>query len=204
MTKGNLIIVAAPSGAGKSSLLSDALKSLDGVCYSISYTTRLRRGAEQEGVDYHFIERDEFIKMRDAGEFLESAEVHGSFYGTQRAATEKLIDKGFDVLLDIDVQGASQIIKQMPEAVTVFILPPSRQALEERLRMRKLNSEEDLVHRLYNATNEVNRCDEFKYIIINDEFEKACSALQSIIIAERYSQHRQKELAEKIISTFGG
>jgi guanylate kinase len=204
MTKGNLIIVAAPSGAGKSSLVSHALKSLEGVCYSISYTTRSRRGAEQDGVDYHFVGSDEFIRMREAGEFLESADVHGCLYGTHRAATQKLLDQGLDVLLDIDVQGAAQIIGQLPEAVTIFILPPSRQALEERLRKRKLNSEEDLARRLYNATLEVRRCNEFKYVIINDELDKACAALLSIIIAERYSRHRQKELAEKIISRFGG
>jgi guanylate kinase len=204
MTKGNLIIVAAPSGAGKSSLVSHALKSLEGVCYSISYTTRSRRGAEQDGVDYHFVGRDEFIRMREAGEFLESADVHGCLYGTQRAATQKLLDQGLDVLLDIDVQGAAQIIEQMPEAVTIFILPPSRQALESRLRRRKLNSEEDLTRRLYNATLEVRRCNEFKYVIINDELDKACAALLAIIHAERYSQHRQKELAEEIISRFGG
>jgi guanylate kinase len=204
MTKGNLIIVAAPSGAGKSSLVSRTLKSIEGVCYSISYTTRSRRGAEQDGIDYHFVGRDEFIQMRDAGEFLEYAEVHGFFYGTRRGATEKLINEGLDVLLDIDVQGAAQIIKQMPEAVTVFVLPPSRQALEARLRLRSLNSEEDLTRRLYNATIEVKRCDEFKYLIINDELDEACAALQAIIVAERHRLHRQKELADIIISTFGG
>ena len=204
MTKGNLIIVAAPSGAGKSSLVSHALKSLEGVCYSISYTTRAPRGTEQDGIDYHFVEPDEFIRMREAGEFFEFADVHGFFYGTPRVATQKLLAQGLDVLLDIDVQGAAQIMKQMPEAVTVFILPPSRQALEARLRRRKLNSEEDLAQRLYNATIEVRRCHEFKYVIVNDELEAACAALLSIIIAERYSQHRQKELAEEIISTFGG
>jgi guanylate kinase len=204
MTKGNLIIVSAPSGAGKSSLVNRALKSIEGVCYSISYTTRSRRGTEQDGIDYHFVGRDEFIQMRDAGEFLEHAEVHGFFYGTRRVATEKLIDKGFDVLLDIDVQGAAQIIERMPEAVTVFILPPSREALEARLRLRSLNSEEDLRRRLYNATMEVRHCEEFEYIIVNDELEKACAALQAIILAERHSLHRQKELTDTIISTFGG
>jgi guanylate kinase len=142
--------------------------------------------------------------MREAGEFLECAEVHGFFYGTQKRAMEKLLDKGLDVLLDIDVQGAAQVIRQMPEAVTVFILPPSREALEARLRLRSLNSEEDLKRRLYNATMEVRRCNEFKYVIINDELDKASAALQAIILAERHSIHRQKELAEKIISTFGG
>jgi guanylate kinase len=204
MTKGNLIIVAAPSGAGKSSLVSQALKSLERVCYSISYTTRSRRGAEQDGIDYHFVGRDEFLGMRDAGEFLECAEVHNHFYGTHRVATEELLENGFDVLLDIDVQGAAQIIAQMPDVVTVFILPPSRQALEARLRLRSLNSEEDLSRRLFNATKEVRRYGEFKYVIVNGELAEACAALEAIILAERHSRQRQKELAEKIISTFGG
>lgn len=199
-----MIIVAAPSGGGKSSLVSRTLKSIERVCYSISYTTRARRGIEQDGIDYHFVGRDEFIQMREAGEFLECAEVHGFFYGTQKRATEKLLDKGLDVLLDIDVQGAAQVIKQMPEAVTIFILPPSREALEARLRLRSLNSEEDLKRRLYNAAMEVRRCNEFKYVIVNDELDKASAALHAIILAERHSLHRQKELAEKIISTFGG
>jgi guanylate kinase len=204
MTKGNLIIVSAPSGAGKSSLVSQALKSLERVCYSISYTTRSRRGAEQDGIDYHFVGRDEFLRMREAGEFLECAEVHNHFYGTHRAATEALLENGFDVLLDIDVQGAAQIIAQLPDVVTVFVLPPSYEALEARLRLRSLNSEEDLNRRLFNATMEVGRYGEFKYVIVNDELVKACAALQAIILAERHNRQRQKELAENIISTFGG
>jgi guanylate kinase len=204
MIKGNLIIVSAPSGAGKSSLVNHALKSVERVCYSISFTTRQPRGSEQNGTDYHFVSRDEFIRMRDANEFLECAEVHGFFYGTQRSATERLISEGFDVLLDVDVQGAAQIVKQMPDAVTVFVLPPSRQALEERLRKRNVNSEEDLERRLHNATREVSRCEEFEYLIVNDDLEKACAALEMIIKAERFSRNRQKDIAKIIISTFQG
>src|SRR2546421_10438344 len=129
MTKGNLIIVSAPSGSGKSSLVHHTLKSVAGVCYSVSYTTRPVRGTEVDGVDYHFVSSVDFLRMRDAGEFLEYAEVHGFFYGTHKAATETLINKGFDVLLDIDVQGAGQLLKQMPDAVTVFIMAPSRDVL---------------------------------------------------------------------------
>jgi guanylate kinase len=204
MTKGNLIIVSAPSGAGKSSLVSQALKSLERVCYSISYTTRAQRGTEQDGIDYHFVGREEFLRLRDAGEFLESAEVHNHFYGTRRIATEELLENGFDVLLDIDVQGAAQITAEMPDVVTVFVMPPSCKALEERLRLRSLNSEEDLKRRLFNAALEVRRYGEFKYVIVNDELAKACAALQAIILAERQSRLRQKELADNIISTFGG
>jgi guanylate kinase len=203
MTKGNLIIVAAPSGAGKSSLVHHALKSVPRVCYSVSYTTRPPRGTEVDGGDYHFVSSLEFLRMRDAGEFLEYAEVHGFFYGTHKAATERLIKEGFDVLLDIDVQGAAQILRQVPEAVTIFILPPSRDLLESRLRARQLNTEEDLVRRLHNATQEVRHCDEFHYVIINDDLQEAGAALLAIILAERQTLNRQEEVVQKIISTFG-
>jgi guanylate kinase len=204
MTKGNLIIVSAPSGAGKSSLVHHALKTLDPLCYSISYTTRLPRGSEQHGRDYFFINRDEFIAMRDRGEFLEYAEVHGSFYGTHRAAIEKMLDAGNDVILDIDVQGAAQIKAKVPEAVTVFVLPPSREILEARLRARAENTDADLERRLRNAAEEVKHCSEYQYIIINDELQKASAALEAIIRAERQQLNRQMESVTTIISTFGG
>jgi guanylate kinase len=204
MTKGNLIIIAAPSGAGKSSLVQHALKSVARVCYSVSYTTRPRRGTEVEGVDYHFVSGIEFLRMRDAGEFLEYAEVHGFFYGTNHKAIETLINEGLDVLLDIDVQGAAQIIRQLPDAVTVFLLPPSRDVLESRLRARQLNTEEDLNRRLQNARQEVKRFEEFEYIIVNDDLQKACQELEAIILAERQTQKRQQEIARTIIDTFGG
>ena len=204
MTRGNLIIVTAPSGAGKSSLVHHALKSLDKLCYSISYTTRPPRGSEQDDVDYHFVGVAEFQAMRERGEFLESAEVHGNFYGTHREATERLLEAGNDVIFDIDVQGASQVLRLLPQAVTVFILPPSRSVLEARLRLRRLNTEEDLARRLQNAADEVRHCGDFKYVIVNDDLEKACAALDAIILAERQRAERQKELFEHIISTFGG
>jgi guanylate kinase len=204
MTKGNLIIVSAPSGAGKSSLVASALINIDRVCYSISYTTRQPRGAEQHGVDYYFVSQDEFFSMRRRGEFLEWAEVHGHFYGTQRAATEKLLEAGMDVLLDIDVQGAAQLLKEAPQAVAIFILPPSRQALEERLRKRDLNSKDDLERRLRNARQEVQRCREFPYLIINDDFKGAYARLEAIIRGERQRTERQQEAMQMIISDFGG
>ena len=204
MTKGNLIIVTAPSGAGKSSLVHHALTNLGQLCYSISYTTRPPRGSEQDGADYHFIPLTEFRAMIERGEFLEYAEVHGNYYGTHKATTERLLESGCDVIFDIDVQGAEKIVRQIREAVTVFILPPSRSVLEARLRLRRMNTEEDLQRRLRNATWEIQRCKEFIYLIVNDDLEKACSALESIIIAERQRANRQKIIIDEIISTFGG
>lgn len=201
---GNLIIVSAPSGAGKSSLVAYALKKIENLCYSISYTTRPPRGAEKHGVDYYFISRDEFLERSIRGEFLEYAEVHGNYYGTQRAATEQLIAAGKDVLLDIDVQGARQLIREVPEAVTVFILPPSRQVLEDRLRNRALNSAEDLARRLHNASEEVQHCREFQYVIVNDDLERASLRLEAIIRAERQRPDRQVETIQTILTDFGG
>ena len=201
---GNLIVVAAPSGAGKSSLVEGALKRLDELEYSISYTTRKPRGEERDGVEYYFVSKEEFLDMRDRGEFLESAEVHGCLYGTQKAAIERLISEGSDVILDIDVQGAAQIVRQMPGVVTVFVLPPSREILESRLRMRNLNDTEDLERRLKNASGEVLFYASFKYVIVNDDLERATRELEAVIIAERHLLDRQRKLVKPIIDSFGG
>lgn len=204
ITPGNLIVVSAPSGAGKSSLVDGALKRLDRLEYSISYTTRKPRGAERDGVEYYFIGKEEFLDMRDRGEFLESAEVHGCLYGTQKATIERIISEGSDAILDIDVQGAAQVVRQMPEAVTVFVLPPSREILESRLRMRNLNDTEDLERRLKNATSEVLSYASFKYVIVNDDLERATGKLEAVIIAERHLRGRQRKLVKPIIDSFGG
>ena len=202
--RGTLIVVAAPSGAGKSSLVEGALKRVDRLKYSISYTTRKARGAERDGVEYYFIGEEEFLAMRDRGEFLESAEVHGYLYGTQRTTIERMLAEGSDVILDIDVQGAGQILRQMPEAVTVFVLPPSREILESRLRMRNLNDPEDLELRLKNASREVSAYSNFKYVIVNDDLERATRELEAVIIAERHLLGRQRQLVKPIIDSFGG
>jgi guanylate kinase len=201
---GNLIVVSAPSGAGKSSLVERALNSLDRLRYSISCTTRQARGKEEHGVDYFYLNPEQFQAMCDRGEFLEFAKVHEFMYGTPRRHIEESLGEGFDVILDIDVQGAKQIRAQMPEAVTVFILPPSREALESRLRGRNLNEPPDLERRLRNASSEVRLYDEFQYVIINDDLERASAALEAIIIAERHRPGRQRAAAESIIATFGG
>jgi guanylate kinase len=202
--RGNLIVVSAPSGAGKSTLVEAALKTVDRLKYPISYTTRKARGAERDGVEYCFVTKEEFVDRRDRGEFLESAEVHGCLYGTHRATVERLIDEGSDVILDLDVQGAEQIVSQMPEAVTVFVLPPSREILESRLRMRNLNDPEDLERRLKNAAPEVLSYASFKYIIVNDDLERAIRDLVAIITAERHLLERQRPIVKPIIDSFGG
>ncbi len=202
--RGNLVVVSAPSGAGKSSLVERALKNLDCLGYSISYTTRKIRGSEKEGVDYFFVTQEEFLEMRERGEFLESAEVHGYLYGTRRHWLELRLAEGFDVILDIDVQGAEQIRRRMPEAITVFILPPSSEVLESRLRLRNLNEPADLARRMKNAAAEVQLYDQFGYIIVNDSLERASAALEGIILSERHRSERQHNLARKIIATFGG
>jgi guanylate kinase len=202
--RGILLVVSAPSGAGKSTLVDRVIGRINGLKCSVSYTTRKARGAERDGIDYHFVSEQEFLEMRDRGEFLESATVHGQLYGTQRAATEALMASGYDVILDIDVQGAEQIRRQMPDAVTVFILPPSKQVLESRLRARNLNAPEDLRRRLLNAANEVKLYEQFKYVIVNDNLDHATAALEAIVIAERHRAERQRGAAREIIYTFGG
>lgn len=202
--RGNLIVVSAPSGAGKSSLAERALKRIEGLKFSISYTTREPRGAEQDGVDYHFVSEDEFRAMSGRGEFLESAEVHGYLYATHRAAVEELLAQGLDVILDIDVQGAEQVRQRVAEAITVFILPPSREILEARLRSRNLNEPADLERRLRNAAIEVRLYEKFDYVIVNDDIDRALASLEAIITGERCRLLRQRNLVESILNTFGG
>ncbi|MCI0486954.1 MAG: guanylate kinase [Blastocatellia bacterium] len=201
---GNLIVVSAPSGAGKSTLVEMAIARVDRLRYSISYTTRKARGTERHGVNYYFVQEPEFLAMRERGEFLESAEVHGYLYGTPAAETSAMMAEGLDVILDIDVQGATQIRHRLPEAITVFILPPSYEALERRLRSRNLNEPADLELRLLNALGEVRLYEQFKYVIVNDDLEEAVRSLEAIIVAERHRPERQRSAARNILSTFGG
>lgn len=202
--RGTLIVVSAPSGAGKSSLVERAMQRLGRLRYSISYTTRQPRGEERDGVNYIFIDEAAFLEMRERGEFIESACVHGYYYGTHRATIEKMLAEGNDVIMDIDVQGAAQMRERMPEAVTVFILPPSKKVLEARLRRRNLNAPDDLARRLGNATAEVQLYDCFDYVIINDDRDRAFGALKAIIVAERRRPMRQRNKIKSILDTFGG
>ncbi|HMG37081.1 MAG TPA: guanylate kinase [Blastocatellia bacterium] len=202
--RGTLVVVSAPSGAGKSSLVHRALQTVAGLKFSVSYTTREARPGESEGSDYHFIGIDEFVKMRERNEFLEWAEVHGNLYGTHRGAVEETLTSGHDMILDIDVQGADQVRRQLPEAATVFILPPSLEVLRNRLEIRNQNSVADLGRRLRNAAIEVQLYDRFDYVIVNDDLDRAARELVGIIFAERQRPQRNRNRIEGIIETFGG
>lgn len=190
-TTGSLFIVAAPSGAGKTSLVRSLLKADQGIRLSISYTTRTPRPGEQDGVDYHFVDEVRFLQMLEAGEFLESAHVHGARYGTSRAWVEGVLAEGADLLLEIDWQGAAQVRSLYPQAVSIFILPPSPQVLEQRLRGRAQDSDEVIARRLANARGEISHVSEFDYVIINDQFDEAQSDLCAIVRTQRLRAEKQ-------------
>ncbi len=199
---GNLIIVSAPSGAGKTTLVSELLERDLRVKNSVSFTSRAPRPGEKDGVHYHFISRHHFEAMIAGGDFLEWAEVHGNLYGTSRRLVEDARAAGFDVILTIDIQGAAQARRLFPEAVSVFVLPPSREALIERLESRGTNDAEDLRLRLRNALHEIVEYATFDYIIVNDDLDEATDELAVIVRAERCSLKRRGHRAEQILQTF--
>jgi guanylate kinase len=191
MSNGFILVLSAPSGCGKSTILKKVMSGLPGLVFSVSHTTRSPRPGEQDGRDYHFVDRRTFIELRDRqpSGFLEWAEVHGNFYGTSRAEVEARLSRGEDVVLDIDVQGAAQI-RQNAQPVTVFVVPPSLDELERRLRGRGTESEESLGLRLANAGREMQHADEYTYCIVNDDLDRAVESLRAIIIAERSRRRR--------------
>ena len=197
---GALFIVSAPSGAGKTSLVCALLHSDPLVVKSVSYTTRAPRAGEENGRHYHFIAQNEFDRMRARADLLESALVHGNHYGTSRLAVEDACAAGSDVLLEIDWQGAAQIRTIKPDAVTIFVLPPSLAVLEERLRGRAQDTPEVIAARLAAAQGEIAHASEFDYVIINDDFDRAAQDLISIIRAERLKLHRQGRRHTELIS----
>jgi guanylate kinase len=178
-------IISAPSGSGKSTLVNEVRRIVPGLEFSISYTTRKPRGSEQNGREYFFISRDEFKDMIARDEFLEYAEVFKNYYGTARRFLHEAEQEGLDLLLDIDVQGAEQIKRKIPEAVSIFILPPDRKTLEERLRNRSLDEEEVIQRRLVTATREIENYAKYDYILVNDRLEESVAALKSILLVER-------------------
>ncbi|HXV06527.1 MAG TPA: guanylate kinase [Burkholderiales bacterium] len=182
---GNLFIVCAPSGAGKTSLVNALLEREPEVELSVSYTTRAPRNGETDGVDYHFVTRDVFLAMTGRGEFLESAEVHGNLYGTSQAWIDARTREGRDIVLEIDWQGAQQVRRLAPSAVGVFVLPPSLEALRRRLTARGQDSSEVIEQRLANARDEIAHVEEFDYVIINQNFDVAVVDLVSIVRATR-------------------
>ena len=186
---GILFIISAPSGSGKSTLVSQLRSLVEGLDFSISYTTRQPRGSEEDGREYHFTTREQFEKMIAAGEFLEWAEVFGNYYGTALSAIDHARAAGKDLLLDIDVQGAVQVMQKLPSAVSIFILPPSPAILEQRLRNRSeaehMTAEDVIARRLAEARKELDRIREYRYALVNDNLDIAVSELRAIVLAER-------------------
>ncbi len=178
-------IISAPSGSGKSTLVNEVRQLVSGLDFSISYTTRSPRGSEQNGREYFFVPRHEFEQMIGNGEFLEYADVFGNYYGTARRFLDEAERKRRDLLLDIDVQGAEQIKHKIPEAVSIFILPPDRKELEKRLRNRSEDAEDVIQRRLVTAGREIENYPKYDYILVNDRLDDSVEALKSILLAER-------------------
>ena len=189
--RGTLYIVAAPSGAGKSSLVNATLARDAQIALSISFTSRAMRPGEVDGRHYHFVSAAEFERMIAAGDFFEYARVHGDWKGTARQSVEPQLAAGKDVLLEIDWQGARQVREKVPDAVSVFILPPSRAALEQRMRNRGQDSEEVIQRRLAAAREEMSHYDEFDYVIVNDVFDEAVAQMHAIFVASRLRREAQ-------------
>src|SRR5574344_128519 len=192
-TPGTLYILSAPSGAGKTSLVKALLDELDFVRVSVSHTTRAMRPGETDGINYHFTSKDDFTAMIGRGEFLEHAEVFGNFYGTSQQWVQQTLDQGQDLILEIDWQGAQQVRRLMPAARSVFILPPSREALRQRLDNRGQDSEDVIQSRMQQAAAEMSHYVEYDYLVINDDFRTALDELQSIFISTRLIQVSQHQ-----------
>ncbi|MDP1979249.1 guanylate kinase [Undibacterium sp.] len=202
-TAGSLFVVAAPSGAGKSTLVNALLAQEPAIKLSISYTTRPPRPGEQNGREYHFTTPEDFLVRKAQGEFLESAEVHGNYYGTSRIIIEEQMRSGTDVLLEIDWQGAQQVRKQFPGAVGIFILPPSIPALEERLRKRGQDEPHVITKRILAAGGEMAHSPEFEYVIINQDFATALSELNAIVKATRCRFAQQATRHHELFAQLG-
>lgn len=179
--RGRLFVIAAPSGTGKTSLVKALMAAMPELAFSVSHTTRRPRPAEIDGKDYHFVDHDAFRRMIADGEFLEHASVFDNFYGTGRRQVEDALARGQDLILEIDWQGAQQVRAALPEAIDVFILPPSREALEERLRARPKGPDDVIARRLKDSVTELSHWHEFKYVVVNDKFGEALEALIAIV-----------------------
>jgi guanylate kinase len=200
--KPNVIVVSAPSGAGKSTVLGRVLREVAGLRFSVSHTTRKPRPGETDGVEYHFVDQAAFGRLRDAGRLLEWAEVHGKLYGTGLAEYERAEGEGVDLLLDLDVAGAAQVRMKLREAVSVFILPPSFRDLGERLRNRGLDGADTIERRLAVAQEEASLYTEYDFTLVNDDLERCVQALSCVIRAARSRTSRMTSEAERILKTF--
>ena len=197
---GILYIVSAPSGAGKTSLVRELIQQVEGVTLSVSHTTRESRPGETNGQDYHFVQTEVFTEMLGKAEFLEHAQVFGNYYGTSEVWVKDQLKAGLDVILEIDWQGAAQVRRLMPTACSIFILPPSRPCLEERLRKRASDSEEVIQRRLAEAKEEMSHYNEADYLVINDDFDLALNELKSVVLANRLKIGTQSKNHSQILS----
>ncbi|HAF91044.1 MULTISPECIES: guanylate kinase [Stutzerimonas] len=198
-TTGTLYIISAPSGAGKTSLVKALIDAQPQVRVSVSHTTRAMRPGEVDGVNYHFVSREEFLERLAQDEFLEHAEVFGNLYGTSQRWLEQTLAEGFDLILEIDWQGAQQVRKLMPQAKSIFILPPTQEALRQRLNNRGQDSEEIIERRMREAVSEMSHYVEYDYLVINDDFSHALSDLQSIFRANRLHQQSQQQRYRQLL-----
>lgn len=203
MTVGNLFIVSAPSGAGKTSLVKALLQAGIDLTLSISYTSRPARPEEMDGRDYHFVSREIFEQKLEQGEFLESAELYGNLYGTSQKWINETIESGHDILLEIDSQGAQQVRRNFPQAVGIFVLPPSLAVLETRLRQRGQDSAEAIARRLAAAREEIGHVGEYDYVIINEKLDNALQDLSCVIQAERLRMRSQLVRHHDLITQLG-
>jgi len=205
MSSGTLYIISAPSGAGKTSLISSLLENIDDAEMTVSHTTRQAREGEVDGKHYYFVTADNFLNDVDNNLFLEHADVFGNHYGTSKKSVELLLEKGVDVILEIDWQGAQQVRTLMPEALSIFILPPSKVELEQRLRGRGTDSDAVIAKRLGQSCDDIKHYDEFDYVVINDDFDKSVQQLASIFYANRVTLKKQlennKALLEELTSS---
>ena len=192
------VILSAPSGGGKTTIARALLARRDDLGYSVSCTTRSPRPSEQHGRDYYFLTRSEFLAERERGAFAESAEVHGNLYGTLRSEVERVLATGKHVVMDIDPQGARQFVRAFPQTVTIFILPPSAEVLLDRLRARKTESAAQLAARLTSALQDLQTVDEYQYVVVNDDLERAVAGVGSIVDAEVMSRTRVKDLRQQV------
>ncbi|HEY4565248.1 MAG TPA: guanylate kinase [Thermoanaerobaculia bacterium] len=206
MTPGELFILSAPSGAGKTTLIQNLVhgrfSDLGGLAFAVSHTTRQPRQGELDGRDYQFVDHATFLGMIEADAFLEWAKVHDNYYGTSRQEVFPRLERGIDVLLDIDVQGAEQVVSRVPEAHSIFVLPPGYDALERRLRGRGLDDDATIARRLAVSVGEVNRYDRYRYVIINDDARRASEALAAIILEKRYRRERIQSRVQEILRDF--
>lgn len=197
---GQAYIICAPSGTGKSTLIKRLLSDLPGFAFSVSCTTRAPRAGEVNGRDYHFVTRAEFERMRGLGHFAEWAEVHGNFYGTPLAEARTILESGRDIIFDIDVQGALQLKQTIPDGCFIFLLPPSRQALVERLSRRASDGPEVIARRLANARNEICQAPKFQYLIVNADLEQAYAQLRAVVVAQKLAPERNPGLVDSILA----